>query len=187
MRFEIEAHAVTGGELKSNPDHLRSLSPEKKLDICRRLAAYLAKETGAKAPEESIIKETVERAVSGLSYREALLYRDWQDALGDAMIERDPDSVRRFRIIGYEKFTQLLETDAPWFRVLSKSIDDIDFDEIDPSDFRSQQLRDLSDAVASILIGIARSKDASLIDRASLETANRLKDAIAQSAQGAEA
>ena len=113
-----------------------------------------------------------------LSYREALLYRDWQDALGDAMIERDPDSVRRFRIIGYEKFTQLLATEAPWFKVLSKSIDDIDFDEIDPSDFRSQQLRDLSAAVASILIGVSNTKDATLVDPASLGAATHLRNTI---------
>ena len=101
------------------------------------------------------------------------------------MIERDPDSVRRFRIIGYEKFTRLLETDAPWFAVLSRSIDDIDFDEIDPSDFRSQQLRDLSAAVASILIGIAGTKDASLVDATTLEAAAGLQKAIAEATQTA--
>lgn len=184
MRFEVEAHASTEGKLKSDPDHLRGLPADKKLEICQRLAAYLAKETGNKVPDDAV-KETVDRAVSGLSYREALLYRDWQDALGDAMIERDPDSVRRFRIIGYEKFMELLSTDAPWFKVLSRSIDDIDFDEIDPNDFRSQQLRDLATAVASILIGISTTKDASLIDPASLDAAQRLRDAVAQTAQTA--
>lgn len=182
MRFEIEAHAATGGNLNLNPDHLRNLPADEKLAICRRLAAYLAKETGSKAPDEDIIKESMERAVGSLSYREALLYRDWQDALGDAMIERDPDSTRRFRIVGYEKFTALLETEPPWFGVLAKSIDDIDFDEIDPSDFRSQQLRDVSAAVAAILIGIAQTKDSFLVDPGCLETATRLKDAIAATA-----
>lgn len=185
MRFEVEAHAATDGKLKSAPDHLRGFPAETKLEICRRLAAFLADETESKVPQEDAIRETVERAIGGLSYREALLYRDWQDALGDAMIERDPDSVRRFRIVGYEKFSQLLASEAPWFKVLAKSIDDINFDKIDPSDFRSQQLRDLSAAVASILIGISNTKDASLIDPASLDTANRLKDAVAPSAASA--
>jgi len=179
MRFEVEAHAATGGNLKSDPNHLRNLPAGEKLAICQRLAAYLAKETGSKAPDEDVIRETVERAVGGLSYREALLYRDWQDALGDAMIERDPDSVRRFRIVGYEKFTTLLETEPLWFKVLAKSIDDIDFDEIDPSDFRSQQLRDVSAAVAAILIGIAQTKDSFLVDPGCLKAATRLKDVIA--------
>lgn len=178
MRFEVEAHAATDGQLKSNPDHLRALSAEEKLEICLPLSAYLAKEVGTLAPDGDVIRETIECAVGGLSYREALLYRDWQDALGDAMIERDPDSVRRFRIIGYEKFTQLLATEAPWFKVLSKSIDDIDFDEIDPSDFRSQQLRDLSAAVASILIGVSNTKDATLVDPASLGAATHLRNTI---------
>jgi hypothetical protein len=140
----------------------------------------LATETTSKLLDENVVRETVERAIGGLSYRESLLYRDWQDALGDAMIERDPDSVRRFRIVGYEQFTQLLETDAPWFKVLSKSIDDIDFDKIDSNDFRSQQLQDLSAAVALILIGISASKDSYLVDPGSLKAAIQLKDAIAK-------
>lgn len=96
------------------------------------------------------------------------------------MIERDPDSVRRFRIIGFEKFTQLLVTDAPWFKVLSRSINDIDFDKIDVSDVRAQQLRDVSMAVASILVGISKTRDVSLIDPASLEAATLLRDVFAQ-------
>ncbi|WP_254982261.1 hypothetical protein [Rhodopseudomonas palustris] len=180
MRFEIEAHAVTEGKLNANLDHLRDLPADKKLEICRRLAEHLATETKSKLPDENVVRETVERAISGLSYRESLLYRDWQDALGDAMIERDPDSARRFRIVGYERFTQLLETDAPWFKILSKSIDDIDFDKIDSNDFRSQQLQDLSAAVALILIGISDSKDSYLVDPASLKAAIQLKDAIAK-------
>ncbi len=181
-RFEVEAHAATEGRLKSDPAHLRGLPAPDKLAICRRLAGWLARETGSKAPSDGALGKVAERAVSGLSYREALLYRDWQDALGDAMIERDPDSLRRFRIVGYEKFTELLRSDAPWFGVLARSIDDIDFDETDPSDFRARQLRALSDAAASILTAVADTEDAPLVDDDSLAAAKRLRGTLA--AQG---
>lgn len=178
-RFEVEAHAATEGRLKSDPARLRGLPSPDKLAICRRLADWLARETGSKAPGDGVLGETAERAVSGLSYREALLYRDWQDALGDAMIERDPDSLRRFRIVGYAKFTELLRSDAPWFAVLARSIDDIDFDETDPSDFRARQLRALSDAAASILTAVADTDDAPLVEDASLAAARRLRVTLA--------
>lgn len=177
-RFEVEAHSATAGRLKSDPQHLGDLPEAGKLAICRQLADWLAGQTGSTAPGDEALAASAEAAVRGLSYREALLYRDWQDALGDAMIERDPDSVRRFRIVGYERFTELLRSDAPWFQVLARSIDDIDLDEKDSRDFRARQLRALSDAAASILIAVAETGDAALVDDASLAAARRLRGAI---------
>lgn len=186
MRFEVEVYAAAGDRLKSDPNSLRNLGENEKLQLCRRLSTYLSEQIGLR-PEAVVLEGTVEQAIAGLSYREALLYRDWQDALGDAMIERDPDSSRRFRIIGYQKFTELLSSDtpAPWIKVLSKSIDDIDFDEVDPSDFRSQQLRDLAGAIASILIGVAATKDAALLDKACLGAATAIKETIAANVETA--
>ena len=179
MRFEVELYSAAGNQLKSDPNFLRNQPLDDRLGICRRLSNFLATEVRAPPPGEDLVRATVEPAIAGLSYREALLYRDWQDALGDAMIERDPDSVRRFRIIGYEKFTALLQSDAPWIKVLATSIDDIDFDEIDPTDFRSQQLRDVAVAVASILTTIGSSKDAALVDQGCLQAAAALTAANA--------
>jgi glutathione S-transferase len=113
MRFEVEVYAAAGDRLKSDPNSLRNLGENEKLRLCRRLSTYLSEQIGTAPPEAGIVEETIEHAIAGLSYREALLYRDWQDAVGDAMIERDPDSARRFRIIGYQKFTGLLNSDTP--------------------------------------------------------------------------
>ena len=70
--------------------------------------------TQAGAHQRTIIAETVNQAIAALSYREALIYRDWQDAIGDAMLEADPDSVRRYKIVGYERFETILMGQSLW-------------------------------------------------------------------------
>ena len=110
-----------------------------------------------------------------MSYREALIYRDWQDAIGDAMLESDTDSVRRYRIIGFQKFEVLLKSDTLWMETFRTSINDIDFDSADPSDFRALQLRDLSAAAADILIAVAQTDDKDLIGEEALQIAQKLK------------
>jgi len=77
-----------------------------------------------------------------MSYREALIYRDWQDAIGDAMPDKNPDSGRRFGIVGYEKFEEILKGESLWMEVFRESVNDIDFESIDQNDFRAKQLND---------------------------------------------
>ncbi len=179
MRFEIALHTAAGGILRANPNYLRDLTRQEQITLCTALSAFLCESAGCRTVSPAAVEETIELAIGGLSYREALLYRDWQDALGDAMLVQDADSTRRFKIIGYEAFGELLKSPSPWIQVLATSIDDIDFDEVDPNDFRSKQLQDISAAVAAILIRISESKDDRfLVDEACLQAASALREAI---------
>lgn len=174
LSFEIEAHRLTGGRMKSTGDDLKALRGADKHRICEGLITFLEREAGGQPNSGALDDATIEQAIRALSYREALLYRDWQDALGDAMIEIDPLSERRFRIIGYDAFTALLDTEKPWFKVFAHSIDDIDFDEADPLDSRAQQLRDVSAAVANIVIAVSKTADRDLIGKETLEATKKL-------------
>jgi hypothetical protein len=174
LQFEIEAHKLTDGRLKSTGNELRTLRGADKHRICEALITFLQRTTGRQSNPASLDDDVIDQAIQALSYREALLYRDWQDALGDAMIESDPLSDRRFRIIGYDAFTKLLLLDKPWFKVFAHSIDDIDFDEANPLDSRAQQLRDVCASVANILIAISKTEDGDLVGAATLETAKEL-------------
>lgn len=173
-KLEVQMYNISGDELKRDPEHLKIATIEEKQRVCSKLADFLCSSLGRKRLEQNLITETINQVVNGLSCREALIYRDWQDAIGDSMLERDADSVRRFKIVGYQKFEELLQQHTPWMEVFSKSIVDIDFDEIDPSDFRSRQLRDVARAVSGMLIAVANSKDADLIGEATLEVARYL-------------
>ena len=124
--------------------------------------------------DDGILEETVKQAIAALSYREALIYRDWQDAIGDAMLELDPDSVRRYKIVGYERFEKILEGKSLWIEVFRESINDIDFEAIDPNDFRSKQLKALALATAEILIHLAQSEAKDLIQEPVLQIARTI-------------
>ncbi|KQY92209.1 hypothetical protein ASD21_12320 [Caulobacter sp. Root1455] len=179
-RFEDELHAAVGSDLRADSNTLRALSINDQIALCTRLAMFLCQHAGAQMVDATVIAETVAQTIRGLSYREALLYRDWQDALGDAMLVPDPDSPRRYKIIGYEAFGKLLDdAETPWLKVLSKSIDDIDFDDVDPNDFRALQLKDLSAAAASILIRISETRhEKFLVNGACLGAAQALVKAV---------
>ena len=161
MRVEVKAHELTGLSAAEDLAAAASLNAVKKRKLCVQLAEFIAGELKVVAPEPGLIEANVAEALDSLAFREALIYRDWQDALGDAMIELDEDSPRRFRIIGYAAFEDMIDKKAtPWMRVLAASIDDIDLETVDPKDFRSQQLQRLAGASAAILVAASKRNDA---------------------------
>lgn len=164
MEFEVKLYELGGNTLRHDSKHLENLEPSEKTEICRLLSKFLCEKLKRVGLADSIIVETLNTAVSRLAYREALIYRDWQDAIGDLMLEHDPDSVRRFKLIGYERFEDLLKGKALWIEVFRDSIVDIDFDSIDPNDFRAKQLRDLASGVASIILSLSDSDEKDLVD-----------------------
>ena len=113
-----------------------------------------------------MITDRLDEATASLIYREALIYREWQDAIGDAMIDRDPDSPRRFRIIGSAAFSDLLGKDEfPWIRIFAASLDDIDFEDPSPRDFQALQLKRIANAAAAMLIAIQKNAKPSPVGR----------------------
>ena len=178
MRFEIEAHRVTEGQLKSPGAPVRDMPAKARQAVCKSLIEFLTTEAGTPRRVGTLEPAQTGQAIKALGYREALLYRDWQDALGDAMIEPDPHSERRFRIIGYEEFSAKLETDTPWFRVFKTSIDDIDLTNPDPLDVRARQMGEISAAVAAILVAVAATDHADLVGTKTLGAANGLVAAL---------
>jgi len=53
------------------------------------------------------VDATRAQITNALCIREAWVYREWQEAIGDLMIENISHSGRRFDIIGYQKFSEI--------------------------------------------------------------------------------
>lgn len=176
-KLEIKLYSLAGDKLKHDSEYLKRLPEEEKIQICRGVSDFLCSELKRAPIAEEIIRESLNTAVAALSYREALIYRDWQDAIGDAMLEKDHDSLRRFKVIGYEKFDQILQTPSLWMEVFRDSIADIDFDSMDPNDFRAKQLKDLSSGVAGIMLALSKTEDRDLVSPPVLKIASRLSAA----------
>ncbi|WP_136623813.1 hypothetical protein [Bradyrhizobium centrolobii] len=175
--LEVEYYKVAGSRLKEDPDYLLDLSDSKKLECCTALANFLTGKLRIKSLSPDFIKERVQSALESLAYEESLIYREWQEAIGDAMLVSEQGSIRKFRIIGYADFTKLLRTRSPWISAFRTSIDDINFAVIDKRDVRRQQLGRLARAVADMLGAIAETDDKDLVNHEALTVAKQLQEA----------
>jgi hypothetical protein len=175
-KFEVMLYSLAGNSLKDDSEHLKKLDEQDKFKICQQLSVFLCKELRRAPIDEAIVRETINQSVSALSYREALIYRDWQDAIGDAVLEADVESVRRFKIVGYQRFEEVLEGESLWMRTFRGSIDDIDFDAVNPNDFRAKQLRDLARGVAEIVARLSQTQERDLVTEPVLEIAQKLAE-----------
>lgn len=173
VSFEVKSHGAFGDEGADLRD-AATLEHDKKLRALRSLADFLSDKLGRPALDDATLEATLDDAAASLVYREALIYREWQDAIGDAMIERDRDSPRRFRIIGFAEFSELIaNSEHPWMKVFAGSLDDIDFEQPNPQDFRAHQLRKVANAAAAMIIAIDKKAKPSPVINV-VETARRL-------------
>lgn len=162
--LEVKLYQIAGCDLRRDSDRFLSLDDSEKKRICHEVSDYLCKEIGVSAISHGIVDEAINKAISAISYREALIYRDWQNAIGDAMLERDEDSARRFRVISYEKFESALAADNLWMESFQEIVNDVDFENINPNDFRVKQIKDVSKAVSGMILAFYDTEDRDLID-----------------------
>ena len=173
--LERRLYSKAGDKLKHDASWLCELGREEKVEICRELADFLCNSLGKKKISQPVLEEKIESAIAGMSFREALIYRDWQDAIGDSMLLRDKDSDRRFTVIGFAKFCELLEEETLWMDVFRNSIIDIDFENVDSTDYRATQIHELSVAVCDIVIALSTTQHSDLVDAELLSQAQKLK------------
>lgn len=172
--FEVKFYETAGDQIRTNRNYLRQLDHQHKVRICRQLAEFLCTKLKRQPLDEGVITGNVDRAMVELSYREAWIYRDWQDAIGDAMLALDPDSVRRYKIIGFKGFEEIMNGRFRWIEAFRDNIVDIDFDVSDPYDARANQLKSLAAGVADIVLSIARQEKDLVIDPQSIGVAKQL-------------
>lgn len=177
VRVEVKLHALLA-EQNSDMKNILSLDRNGREWVVDNLARYAAAELGFDCLSAENVNASVKEAMESLAYREALIFREWQDAIGDAMINRDPDSPRKFRIIGFAAFSDLIaESGHIWFKVLATSLDDIDFEHPDRRDFRAHQLRNIANTVGAMLIAINKTAKVSPFSKKTIAAAEQLIEA----------
>lgn len=177
-KFEVKIYELLGDRISSDSITFDGLERLEILDICYELSQYLTSQFSTAPISRDVISESIGRSVRALSYRESLIYRDWQDAIGDAMLERDEDSPRKYKLIGYSQFHELMDLDKPWIERFWTSINDINFDIIDPNDFRRRQIERLAVAVAKTVIEIRKDDNSLAADDATIKVANQLIEVL---------
>lgn len=174
--FEVAMYTLVGDELSQDHLHLVNSNTLRQEFICRGLLQFMEEKGLICSLDDQALRSILPNLIGGLGCREALIYREWQDAIGDAKIVKDELSTsRRYRIIGFEEFTRLLMSGASdWIEPFQEFIEDVDFENSDPADERPKHLRDLAQGVASVLVAISNSSQNALVNHAALERAGQI-------------
>ena len=171
LRVEMyRSHAPS----RKNPLALKTAPQEELLEVCVALNRMLSLDLAVLPLSRSKIAHTLEQARGVLSYYETLIYNNWQDAIADSMLRPEKDSVRRFNVIGLKDFVKLLNSEDVWIAVFRSIVLNLDFDQQDPSDRRTEQLKELSKKTADVVIAIA-GRESHLVSPGTLSLAEEFK------------
>jgi hypothetical protein len=132
---------------------LRDSSKAELKESIRDVANALCSCTRSQFLSDEILFETIERAKNILSPKQALIYRDWQSAIGDTVIYEAKDSIRKFDVIGYAEFESKIESKNKWINIVIELFNDVDLNCIQ-NDYRVKQLYEILRASSSIIIEI---------------------------------
>jgi hypothetical protein len=123
-------------------------------DLLIRIARDVEKHSGA-VISSALIAENREDAIRAVARREAWLYRDWQDAIGDWMLV-EGDGVRRFHVKSYRAFADAerirSSDDEEWLVRLGELTDELDIRDDEWADARIAQLRGVYQAVGQLVV-----------------------------------
>jgi hypothetical protein len=143
----------------------RELTPEEQLELARCCADIIRREADVEILDE-LVEATNVQSAAILGIKEAYLYRDWQAAIGDMMIEEDPVGARHFSVMGFGKFEDLY-LDAHrqtkkrsialrWFDRLEAIIHDLDMTQTGMFDARRELVAKLYACCKELEEGLAK-------------------------------
>ena len=139
-------------------EHSPPLDEIARQELCREIADYISSNLDTDPVGKGLMEHTWESAFEILSIRETWIYRDWQSAIGDMMIQTVESDSRKYEVIGFGDFEELVETKGPkQLRALvrlSQIFDDIDLGVDQRFDARPSQLLAVAKANASLILAI---------------------------------
>jgi len=125
----------------------KELSESLQFELVLALSKTIAIKLNVKEPEQRIIKELQNSAIAETSRIEQWIYRDWQSAIGDMMLNEHENSSKRFSVIGYRDFEKILldesNPDSIWICRVGDLFNGLNVNVADRFDARLQQLKNL--------------------------------------------
>jgi len=139
-------------------DDVSLMDEVSRLALCRSIADCLCSHLKTNVISDASMDRSWPDAFNIIGMREAWIYRDWQSAIGDIMILPTQGDTRKFEVMGYGDFEQMLSTGSEKQKValarLLQIFDDLDFSIEDRFDGRPRQLRNIAKASAELILAI---------------------------------
>ncbi len=142
---------------------------------------------GATPPSE-VVEAHREQVIVAFLIREAYIYRDWQSAIGEIMLQPITSTRRRFDVIGFAAFEKRFSTesrqgapgdstldhhDKRWLHRLQDLFSDLDMSNADIHDARRDQLRVFMAATDGLLAALKAKQKKLADERAAVRLAAR--------------
>jgi len=130
------------------------LTPDQRLEFLKVVAETVTRHSKM-PPRSDLIQDRELEALGALSTREAWIYRDWQDAIGEWMLVEVRAAARRYDVRGYAWFSDVERRDQPedreWLLRLSELTAGLDVEAAAGIDARVGQLRGVYVALARLI------------------------------------
>jgi hypothetical protein len=176
----IKVDNLIWGHLESSrAEDVSCLEDESKLELCRGIADCLTLHLKTNPVNDASMLRSWPDAFSIIGIREAWIYRDWQSAIGDIMIQPSQADTRKFEVIGYGEFEQFEGSGSDIQKVALRRLKDV-FDDLDLSiedrfDARPRQLRAIAEASADLVLAIDKIQGVhSIVSKSAKEKARRV-------------
>lgn len=139
----------------------RDLSDCDQIDLAQRCAEIIRREIQLDIPSDLVIATAKQTAVI-FGIKEAYIYRDWQAAIGDLMLQQEKIGSRHFSVLGFGTFEDMIievrknpqSNHARWFDRLERLIHDLDMNREGMFDARREQLRQLYQCCIKLETGL---------------------------------
>jgi hypothetical protein len=137
---------------------LRELNDRNAREVVSMADQLVSTELGLPLAPQAVLDREWQKCMDFLAAREAWIYRDWQAAIGDLMLDEASGGERKYEVMGFRKFEEVLASGSPeekkWLQRLNTLFEEFDVTAPPEKDARIDQLRSLYSACGQILIAI---------------------------------
>ncbi|MCY1634402.1 hypothetical protein [Marinifilum sp. D737] len=126
------------------------LKIDKQINMVKEILDHICYKTKQSTIEEKVIREKIATAINEISREFCWIYRDWQTAIGDVMIEEINGANRRFDIIGFAEFQNIHSTNN-WLKKVDGLFASLDVSVNDRFDSRVQQLKQVYSSIIHLI------------------------------------
>ncbi len=132
-----------------------NLGEDKQLELLTEILDTISTKANQSKVNPEVKKENRVTAINEIARKFCWIYRDWQHAIGDLMLTKLDGTARRYDVIGYGKFEEMLkdgnEIEKKWIKKISRLFENLDVSIDDRFDARVSQMKFLFASLLNLI------------------------------------
>lgn len=140
---------------KENKEKPTNLDDYSKKQLVKEIYRLIEEEMNINPLSSDMLDSTKDLIIKEVTRTQAWIYRDWQNGIGDLMLSRDNDSIRKYDVKGFlyfeTAFSNSNDEEKLWFARFEKVFKDLDITSNNRYDARPKQILKICKACVSIV------------------------------------